>query len=444
MRVSVNSPRTPVTAGSKGFAAATLPNVCKMPGPPAPFVPTPLPNIGRSGESPAGYSKCVTIEGEQVAIRGASFKSTGDIASKATGGGVVSSNTHGPTRFVGPGAMNVKIEGKSVHLLGEPMLNNCGPSGSPANSATLLGLIQTSQLVASVRRRQCPLCEKNHGRLAETKQTRIDARALADQFRKELDAARQAAVTAAQVAEAEALAARAAASAAALAKKATTAGTPAREAANAAYNAAAKAAEAAEGAAKQAALAVKTVENVTTMLGVVACKCDKNYANQSGRKFVEFCAAAGKVGMKYPPGITQTYQMPAKLKPLPPPPMAALASHMEALGRKTELDRADQAAKNFNASKTLPAAFPPGSCAAQGALLHLIADQALPLAMTEQWFSYQKSPMSGGVLYYDSASRTNVQRPFSHGKSVPPCQTCVIILPFLLCTDGKTQCAHKT
>jgi uncharacterized Zn-binding protein involved in type VI secretion len=144
--VGVNPPRTAVTKGSKGVAAATLPNVCKMPGPPAPFVPAPLPNIGMSGESPEGYSKTVTIEGEPVAIQGASFASQGDMASKSTGGGLVSANAQGPTKFLGPGSMNVKIEGKNVQLLGDPMLNNCGPGGSPANAATMAGLLQLSEL----------------------------------------------------------------------------------------------------------------------------------------------------------------------------------------------------------------------------------------------------------------------------------------------------------
>ncbi|WP_437310827.1 PAAR-like domain-containing protein [Sorangium sp. So ce388] len=140
--VAINPPKTPVTKGSNGIAAATLPNVCKMPGPPAPFVPTPLPNIGRSGNSPKEYSTTVKIEGNPVAIKGASFSSQGDVASKGTGGGMVSANTHGPTKFVGPGSMDVKIEGKNVQLLGDPMLNNCGASGSPANSATLTGVMQ--------------------------------------------------------------------------------------------------------------------------------------------------------------------------------------------------------------------------------------------------------------------------------------------------------------
>lgn len=143
--VAIHPPKTPVTKGSNGIAKATTPNVCKMPGPPAPFVPTPLPNIARSGMSPKGYSKTVKIEGNAVAIRGASFNSMGDMASKGTGGGLISANTHGPAKFITPGSLTVKIEGKSVHLLGEPMLNNCGPNGMPPNTgATLAGLGQMS------------------------------------------------------------------------------------------------------------------------------------------------------------------------------------------------------------------------------------------------------------------------------------------------------------
>lgn len=141
--VTIHAPKTPITQGSNGIAAATTPNVCKMPGPPAPFVPTPLPNIGKSGLSPQGYSVSVKIEGKTVAIQGATFGSIGDIASKATGGGILSMNIEGPTKLIGPGAIDVQIEGKSVHLLGDQTLNNCGPSGSPPNAATLVGTAQT-------------------------------------------------------------------------------------------------------------------------------------------------------------------------------------------------------------------------------------------------------------------------------------------------------------
>jgi len=155
--VSIHPPKTPVTKGSNGIAQATLPNVCKMPGPPAPFVPTPLPNIAKSSSSPKGYSTSVTIQGEAVAIRGATFESMGDMASKGTGGGLVSANTHGPAKFITPGSMTVKIEGKNVHLLGEPMLNNCGPSGSPPNTgATLMGVKQVSGKKLKEVSTECP------------------------------------------------------------------------------------------------------------------------------------------------------------------------------------------------------------------------------------------------------------------------------------------------
>jgi hypothetical protein len=144
--VGIHPPKTPVTKGSLGTAKATLPNVCKMPGPPAPFVPSPLPNLAKSGSSPKDFSTTVKIEGNTVAIRGATFESMGDMASKGTGGGLISANTHGPAKFITPGSLTVKIEGKAVHLLSEPMLNNCGASGSPPNTgATMVGLDQDEQ-----------------------------------------------------------------------------------------------------------------------------------------------------------------------------------------------------------------------------------------------------------------------------------------------------------
>lgn len=149
--VAIHPPKTPATKGSNGVAKATLPNVCKMPGPPAPFVPAPLPNIAKSGLSPKGYSMTVKIEGNAVAIRGATFESIGDMASKGTGGGLISANCHGPAKFITPGSLTVKIEGKSVHLLGEPMLNNCGSSGSPPNTgATMMGLKQGDATVKTI------------------------------------------------------------------------------------------------------------------------------------------------------------------------------------------------------------------------------------------------------------------------------------------------------
>ena len=161
MKTAIHPPRTPVTAGSNGTAAATLPNVCKMPGPPAPFVPTPLPNIARSSIQLRGGSKTVKISGKSVAIRGATFGSTGDIASKATGGGLISANTHGPAKFVAPGSMNVRIEGKAVHLLGDAMTNN---NSNPPNAGTI-ALVQESSppSLLSMLTRIAEECEEEVG-----------------------------------------------------------------------------------------------------------------------------------------------------------------------------------------------------------------------------------------------------------------------------------------
>lgn len=124
--VGVNPPKTPVTEGSMGTAPADMPNVCKMPGPPAPFVPTPLPNFGRSADRLDEATSTVKIEGKKVAIKGSYFMSqpSPDVASQGTGGGVVSSTTQGKTKFVAPGSMDVKAEGKNVHLRGDAMTNN--------------------------------------------------------------------------------------------------------------------------------------------------------------------------------------------------------------------------------------------------------------------------------------------------------------------------------
>lgn len=120
------------------MAPATMPNVCKMPGPPAPFIPTPLPNIGQSSDRLTDATTTVKFDGNKVAIKGSYYMSqpSPDVASQGTGGGIVSSTVQGKTEFVAPGSMTVKAEGKNIQLLGDAMTNN---GGSPANSATMPG-----------------------------------------------------------------------------------------------------------------------------------------------------------------------------------------------------------------------------------------------------------------------------------------------------------------
>jgi hypothetical protein len=135
IKVAVGPPTTPVTEGSQDMAMCTAPNICKMPGPPAPFVPTHLPNLGRSPDKLTDATSTVKMHKKKVAIRGAYYYSTGspDVASKGTGGGLISAQTQGKTEFVAPGAMDVKAEGKNIQLLGDAMTNN---GGSPTNSVT--------------------------------------------------------------------------------------------------------------------------------------------------------------------------------------------------------------------------------------------------------------------------------------------------------------------
>jgi hypothetical protein len=135
IKVAVGPPTTPVTEGSMDMAMCTAPNICKMPGPPAPFVPTHFPNLGRSQDKLTDATSTVKMHKKKVAIRGAYYYSTGspDIASKATGGGLISAQTNGKTEFVAPGATDVKAEGKNIQLLGDAMTNN---GGSPTNSVT--------------------------------------------------------------------------------------------------------------------------------------------------------------------------------------------------------------------------------------------------------------------------------------------------------------------
>ena len=275
MTVSINPPKTPVTAGSGGVAVATTPNVCKMPGPPAPFVPTPLPNIAKSGESPKNFSKRVVIGGKKVAIKGATFKSIGDAASKGTGGGVVSAATHGVTKFVGPGSMNVKIEGKNVQLLSDPMLNNCGPGGTPSNAATVVGIMQESGLLTAVEAQTCVVCHEEHKALEETEATKTDLGVLRIQFEAQL----------------KALEAQRALEKAALRQEWLTKRDK-----------------------EPPADMMKSKVSVRTMLGVVECICGKQYADQSGLTTVELCAAAAESGMRHASGVTASYGDSKKAK----------------------------------------------------------------------------------------------------------------------------------
>lgn len=413
MTVSINAPKTPVTAGSGGIAAATIPNVCKMPGPPAPFVPTPLPNIGKSGESPKNFSKSVVIGGKKVAIKGATFKSIGDAASKGTGGGVVSATTHGVTQFVGPGSMNVKFEGKNVQLLSDPMLNNCGPSGTPSNAATVVGIMQKSGLMTAVEAQKCVVCEKDHEALEETEATKTDLGVLRIQFEAQI----------------KALEARRAAQKMALRQKMWD-----------------------ERKKEPPADMMKSKVSVRTMLGVVECICGKQYAEQSGLTTVELCAAAADSGMRHASGVTVSYgdgknaKKSARQAQISAVALGLRHFTGDAAQVSLRWESAERQAEASDLTRDSAASYPPGNCAAQRALLLLIDDNALPAAMTEEWYHDQGRPTQSPIEYIDArgATReTKVER-FADRDTTPPCKTCDIVVPMAICTQGATACNHQT
>jgi hypothetical protein len=376
--VSVNPPKTPVTEGSNGIAAATLPNVCKMPGPPAPFVPVPLPNIGRSALSPQGYSQTVTIEGHKVAIKGATFKSMGDVASQGTGGGLISSSVEGVTSFVGPGSLDVQIEGKNVHLLGDPMLNNGAGSGTPPNAATMLGLIQGALPMIVVEVRICPRCNKVHGPFPETEATRLDAGELAGNFRLEL---------------------------------------------------------------------AKVSADPSAMLGVVACRCKKKFADQNRVTTIELCKAAYTSKMQH---AEETELSAAEKNKIEKAKVESRGDKVERMRQSMRnssefqdaLDDADRAIKASFAGLG-STAYPLGNCAAQKVLLLVRENGGLPAAMTERWYASQpvESPITYIKVHEDGTREPDAKR-FEPGASVPPCKTCVILIPFLICPDGQAECNH--
>ncbi|WP_052548164.1 PAAR-like domain-containing protein [Enhygromyxa salina] len=442
MSVTVNPPKSPVTKASKGVAAATVPNVCKMPGPPAPFVPTPLPNVGKSGESPKGYSKNVKVEGHPVAIKGASFGSVGDAASKGTGGGLVSANTHGPATFVGPGSLDVKFEGKNVHLLGDPMLNNCDPSGRTPNSATMVGVLQPGGLAALFGDEVCPLCGKEHGaagKLEESTATKGDADLLA--------AAAGRAVAKAQIQrEARVAAARAEAEARARAKY--EAARAKLQANIAGAGASGNATAVATLTAKLAALRPETVNpqsvsgvEISAMLGVVRCKDGKVYAGTSSFQLQE-------LGDEMPAGW-HTPVAQCSLHEAEPPDFPDQCAEFQKFVTDKKVFAAkwkdlNTANRKFRKGHLEEPHYPPGRCAAQQMLLLALEHGGRPVGLTER--THRSADPTATVQVYVRDSPTAAPRMGSFGgtNAVPPCGTCQVILTMLMCPDERPkECQHR-
>lgn len=431
MKTYINPPKTPVTKGSMGIAAATIPNVCKMPGPPAPFVPVPLPNIGKSGDSPKGYTKKVKVEGKNVAIKGATFKSMGDVASKGTGGGLVSANTHGPTKFVGPGSLDTKFEGKNVQLLGDPMLNNCGGSGSPPNSATLVGVLQAAGLTAVAGDEPCPLCGKQHGidnKLEEDEDTQGAASELEAAIDRAIAKAR--AANAARLAEVEAEIVN---------EKAVKASKPRKQ--RGPHTARIQELEK-----EKRGLAI----HLTGMMGVVKCK-DHGYIF-AGMSLFQYSDMQDEM-----PGSWHSPKAYGTLARKPP--RASFAPDLSRYFSKgkgslgsfaVEWEKLEQRSEMSYAGETDEVFYPPGSCAAQQMVLLAMDHGDRPIGLTERYYTTNPSAPPLSKLWIRKPGKHGPKRArlatpeeLGPGKAIPPCGTCQVVLTMLMCNSDDWKCDHK-
>lgn len=100
-----------------------MPDVCKVPAPPAPPIPTPFPNIGMPMMGNPTTVK-VFIGGMPALHKSSQIPVTnGDEAGVA--GGMVSGSIVGPVQFV-MGSMVVKLEGNPAVRLSDPTKQNNG------------------------------------------------------------------------------------------------------------------------------------------------------------------------------------------------------------------------------------------------------------------------------------------------------------------------------
>ncbi len=111
---------TVIHSASNGMTIA-FPDVCLTPGPPAPPLPIPYPNIAMSTDTAKG-AKTVSADGNPVCNADSNFsRSSGDEA--GVNNGVASAKCMGKAEFVNY-SFDVKIEGKGATRAMDLMLHN--------------------------------------------------------------------------------------------------------------------------------------------------------------------------------------------------------------------------------------------------------------------------------------------------------------------------------
>lgn len=112
-----------LTDASGSALSINFPCVGKTPGPPAPFVPIPYPNVSKGGDTDQGSTKTMA-DGKPIALKDSSVfsTSTGNEAATA-GGGLVTAKQKGKSSYF-MYSMDVKIEGKEVPRAFDIMAGN--------------------------------------------------------------------------------------------------------------------------------------------------------------------------------------------------------------------------------------------------------------------------------------------------------------------------------
>lgn len=106
--------------GSGGMSMV-FPDVCKTPAPPAPPIPIPYPNIGKSSDTTGGSSS-VKADGNMVMVKGAKYAmSAGDEAGNV--GGLISGTFKQECEFL-LYSFDVMLDGKNVCRMGDMLWHN--------------------------------------------------------------------------------------------------------------------------------------------------------------------------------------------------------------------------------------------------------------------------------------------------------------------------------
>lgn len=110
-----------------------VPDVCKVPAPPAPPIPTPFPNTAQCAQAqPGSFPIKVKFSGANALVQTSKITmSAGDEAGSL--GGLVSNMIKGPCEFK-MGSMKVKLEGKGAAHLTSMVAHNGSNPNMPAGA----------------------------------------------------------------------------------------------------------------------------------------------------------------------------------------------------------------------------------------------------------------------------------------------------------------------